>query len=269
MMLPPHVKLYDALAKLREEIEELQRGIEVVCYPGGEENRTLAYGAISMLIGDHPQQCENATHLGVPATKNCRSCMVSKQYRTDINQAVTDFHLARSLPQATAVKTQMIEELGSNPTSHRIGIVQGKYGLSISPFPFEGLVDPFRQAFPCVSHAIDLGLMLRLISFMMKTLSPSSKRAFQLRVACLDYPRKWSKLPSFTSKFKGKLSEPMKVVKKLSMFGHVLFAGLVDQRLLDLLFELVRVRSMILDPHHTDETIEEVLPQCVVLLSVL
>ena len=166
--------------------------------------------------------------------------------------------MARYLSQAVMIKAQIEDEIGPNPSQYQIGQIQQKYGISRAPFPFDHLVDPFRQAFPCVSHCIDLGLMLRLFTFMLKSLDREKKIAFQVRAASVEVPRHWTRLPTFATKMKGRLSEPMTVVRKLSMFVHTLFSGLVNNRLLELALQLRSVRTLILHPHHTNETIESV-----------
>ena len=260
MLLPPHVSLREALQPLRRDLNLLEAGVKMEMFQGdGKEAKVVTvHGAISMLIGDHVQACANCCHLGNNANKNCRMCMTDKADRMHCSPTILEHSMTRCISQSRAIINQMNFQIGRGASASRIKQVYGFYGIYPSPLPFDDLVDPYRQSFPCVGHCLDLGLLGKLITFMLTNLSSAHTNIFQCRVKCIEYPRGWTRLPPFVSKLKGKLTEPMKVMRKLGMHAYQLFCGIAPTDVLDLTLDLVHLRNMILAEGHDQDTIADV-----------
>ncbi len=264
MLLPPHVSLHEALAPLRRDLAELERGISVQVHPPphGQEAQTITVtGSVSMLLADHVQACSNCCHLGNNANLNCLSCLMKKEDRLVYSPDVLNYNMTRNLSQHAVMLQQMHRQMGPLPSAGRVREVKSLYGISTDPLPFGNTVDPFTQSFPCVGHAMDLGLMGRLTNFMLSLLSQREHREFVARQTNLDYPRGWTRLPTFKSKMKGRLGEPIKVTKKLGLLAFYLFQGLVPPDVLSLVSSLLELRSRIMMRGHTGASISFVSPE--------
>ncbi len=260
MLLPPYVDLYEALAPVRRDLAELERGIMVSVHPDahGEVKVIRVVGAASILLGDHVQACENCSHLGNHANLNCRSCLMNKAERFEFGPRILNFDMTRNSFQRSAILVQVARQSGPFPSANRLRELRTMYGISTGPLPFGDLLDPYLQSFHCVGHAVDLGLMSRLIAYGISRLNPASLNVLVARMSNMEYPRSWKRLPAFKSKLVGRLGQPMVVTKKLGLSGYYLFTGLIPNDLLALINELLEVRAHIMRLNHTDATIARV-----------
>ncbi len=258
MLLPPRVSLYEALAPLRRDLHILERGLDVMLFDGQRSRSVRVWGAVSVLVADHVQACHNCNHLGNTANKNCRFCFIDKEERMMFDTSILSFQMTRTLPQMDAVREQMSLEIGANTSASALRQVKTKYGVSLDPLPFGSIVDPFQLSFPCVGHALDLGLMCTLLTFLLNKLNTANHITFVGRMKALNYPRGWTKLSPYTKKLTGKLSEPMKIIRKLSMFSYMLFTGLVPNDILNLTMGLLRLRGWIMQRGHDADSIQRV-----------
>ena len=177
MLIPPNVLLYDALQPLRRDLRMLENGLNVQCWDGTKAKQIRVAGAISCLIGDHPQACDTSRHLGNMAKKNCRFCHVDILERMIWDEELLDHTMTRRRLQSDSIVQQLKEE-HKLPTLSATAkkALSTKYGIRNEPCPYQGLhVDTHLQAFPDVDHLIDLGLLKSLLNFMVSELSGSDK----------------------------------------------------------------------------------------------
>ena len=261
MLVPPHASLYDALQPLRRDLKHLENGIEIETWKETEGRKTMTMrGAISCLIADHPQACENTRHMGNMAKKNCRTCHVDKSERTVWDPIILDHSFTRRRLQTDVICRQMTAEssLPHLTATDRNGIAT-KYGIRCSPCLFTGLdIDPHLQSFPDVEHMVDLGLLRVLLSFMISQLTEKEKKELQERLDCFQYPRGWSRLTVKLIDSKGQLKQPMSCMRKVAALSFVLFEGLAAPELIDLLYQLLHLRSLLLRHNQNNESTEKV-----------
>ena len=223
-LLPPGIVLADAMKPLKDELKELeQMGFEVPMYPDGKTIRV--YGATSFLISDHPQACFNCSHLGNNEKKNCRMCTIDISKRSKCDIKLLDFEHTRREAQSDVIRTQLQDELGVNPPDSLVSKACTKYGISNVLPPFHGIADSHQQSFVCIGHAIDVGLLRRLVNFMMTKVRPIHHEVLTIRLKHLELPRGWIPFGSHFLNFKGKFSQPIIAVRKLTYFTNCLFGG--------------------------------------------
>jgi hypothetical protein len=185
-----------------------------------------------------------------------------KSERTRFDRGILDWQNTRNSSQTAAIVKQILLELGENPTAYRKAMICKKYGIyPLSPL-FGSLVDPYMQTFPCVGHCIDLGILLRLVDAMLDEVRSSEHKIsiFEARVAAFfdgDPPRGWTRITINLITVKGKKQRPMHTVRKVALMSPQLFDGLVSPQLLMLTKGLLSLRSLIMNPKHTAQSILE------------
>ncbi len=264
MLLPPGIDLHEALARFRADMAQLEAGVVMQVYPesGDQPVAVPVKAVIGILSGDHVQACANACHGGIACNMNCRMCFSTKEDRIEFDDSILEWKKTRREAQFEALKAQILLQAGNGATPARINRIRSLYGVTMDELPYGEFVDPFTQAFACVGHMIDLGLLSRLLAFMLKWIPPRMWPTFVARLESLEYPRGWVRLPPFRSKLTGRLSQPMKIVLKLSLFAPILLPGLVPDDVLDLTLSLVRLRAMLMRNDHTDQSIAAVSLMC-------
>jgi hypothetical protein len=203
MLLPPGIELNEALAEFTKDTQRLTAGIDIPMYPDGRVSRIKA--AIAFLVGDHPQQCHNCSHLGNNSVKNCRFCMVNKVARTKFDLGILDWQNTRSSAQSDAIRTQMQHEFGDQPSQSKKEVIRRQYGIREQLPVLHGLVDPHRQGLICVGHCIDLGLLSRLVEAMVGQVeAEDTLQIVESRLNAFPYPREWSRVTSKLLCLKGR-----------------------------------------------------------------
>ena len=258
-LVPPGVPLKQALKPLFHELRVLARDGFEVQYREGEEVRTVRVkGAISGLPSDHFQACMNSNHLGSNAQRNCRMCMVTKNERTEYDTKILNWEYTRNNEHTTALLTQMIQQLGVNPSEEKKKEVRKFYGLYEAPSIFSELSDPFTLSIPCVGHCIELGILMRLLDAMLTQVRNSTQLSsiFDGRLFSFSYPRQWTAVKINLLTVRSKRQRPMHFIRKFALMSPLLFDGLVDPQLLKLVRSLLRLRSMIMNPSHSVGSIQ-------------
>ena len=253
---------------LVHELQQLEAtGIDIQQFPDGRTVRV--FGALSLLLNDHPQACFNCSHLGNNAVKNCRMCLVDKNDRLDFCSRVLEHHMTRRAAQSDLIRAQMDLELGSMPSTREVQEVRRKYGLTRLDPPFGGAADAHQQCVVCIGHCIDVGLLKLLLNCMLKNVKTTQRELFKARVRALELPRGWTPFGERLINFDGKFSQPMATVRKLAFFSDTLFGGLVPNELIDLTMGLVSLRAQIMKSGHTTESVAKVIDMTEISSSTL
>ena len=156
------------------------------------------------------------------------------------------------------IRAQLQDELGVNPPDSLVSKACTKYGISNIPPPFHGIADSHQQSFVCIGHAIDVGLLRRLINFMMTKVRPIHHEVLTIRLKYLELPRGWIPFGSHFLNFKGKFSQPMIAVRKLAYFTNCIFGGLVPNDLIALTMNLLFLRNDIMKKGHSLQSVKKV-----------
>ena len=137
-------------------------------------------------------------------------------------------------------------------------LVRREFGIREQAPPFRGLADGHKQGLICVGHLINLGLLSRFIDEMIaQVISNGTLEIVEARLNAFEYPSTWPRLTTKVILLKGRKMKPMSVALQIGLMAPILFQGLVDPQLLLLTSSLLRVLRLIMNPHHSDETITE------------
>ena len=147
LLIPPDASLYHAMEPLRRDLAELQKGVNFDMLVEGKVTKICVAGAISILVGDHSQACDNTHHLGKRALKNFRSCHVHIEDRTIWDIEILDHSMTRRRRQTDVIVSQLKKEMNLPHLSATAKkILFTKYGIRLASCTFAGLiVDPHLQ----------------------------------------------------------------------------------------------------------------------------
>ena len=147
--------------------------------------------------------------------------------------------------------------------------LQRKTGIRNEPCPLRGVeVDPHLQCFPDFDHFFDLGICMRLFSFVCGAISKQEQAAVEVRLRGIEMPRGWNKF-SLHLRSVSKKMKPMTYIRKLCLLGVYLFKDIVNSDLHTLMVKLLHLRGKLLQPFQTDESIAKVFIYLILLTSSL
>ena len=258
MLIPPNAPLLEALKPVREDLIQLYKGFKASKYEDNKSVLVEAKGAISVIIGDHPQACEISRHLGVPANMNCRLCWVSIEDRGTYSSKLFDYNYTRRRVQTDLIIQQMSEELERKNTKKHLEELQKKTGIRYQACPLDGVeVDPHLQCFPDFDHFFDLGLCMRFFNFICNSLTSQQQEDVNVRLKSIQMPRGWN---SFTLNLRSvsKKMKPMTYIRKLCVLSLYLFKGFIEDDVYDLLQNMIMLRGLLLKSFQTSESITHV-----------
>jgi hypothetical protein len=222
MLIPAGVSAYEALASLRKEVKELEKGIWVSqVNEQGKVEQIFVQAAISCLIGDHPQSCEYARHIGVTAKRNCRFCHVTADIRIDSGREILEYNMTRRKEETNTIRAQLDNAAAQQQWKPSVlKKLPTAYGIGFKADMFEGLTcDPHLQSFPEPEHLFDLGLIKHLLDYIIFTPSQDKRNTIAIRLRDLQFPRGWSKLSTHMilgkKKKNGKVTQPMNSIRKV------------------------------------------------------
>ena len=142
MYIPQGYSYFECMAPLRRDMTKLADEGNL----SNTDERFFAFP--SLLPADLPQQYENCRHLGNSATLNCRSCLVHKDLRMDVNYDVLDFHNIRRKEQTDIIVAQLRAEVAATDLKESgQKKLRSKYGVMMRDCLFYGLnIDTHNQA---------------------------------------------------------------------------------------------------------------------------
>ena len=258
MLLPPHISLCFAIEPLRIDLIKMQQGVLFNQYSGDKVEKILVKGLISCLIADHPQACDISRHLGVNANQNCRACWVSKEERTKFTSKILDHAQTRRRHQTDVIVDNMRRKLSQRFSVMKQKALQKESGIRVMDCPLKGVdFDPHIQCFPDIDHFLDLGLMKVLFEYINSLMTEKQVEIIQKRYEYLQLPVRWHRI-ALHLKSGSKKTKPMTYMRKIGLLGTVLYRGLIDDHLQNLLLKLLHLRGMILAPFHTDSSVKKV-----------
>ena len=156
----------------------------------------------------------------------------------------------------------------SKPTPQYLSQLQSECGVRAVSCPFEGVaVDPHLQAVPDPDHFLDLGITRLLINHISNQLTKTQRNIVNTRIKYFPFPKGWKKINITFSD--SKKHQPMSFVKKAAIICLFVFRGLVQDSLLNLLRDLIIIRSHIYADSHTCESVQLVLILCLLCLLCL
>jgi hypothetical protein len=267
------------LAKFREELRALEQGVQIRDLLASNTGATITvYGALAFNVGDHPQQAEFARHIGSNATRNCRSCIVTKAERLRSDFGFWDHRWLRRRSQTDSIRGAFSRVLAAaedrkegraraavldlrsselkDPTAHagKLRTAVGVYGDR--ECPLMGLtVDP-HLAPRDPEHMLDFGIARTLLSECYALLSKQAKDEVSLRLRDFAWPAGWPRITFDLSRTIASRYS-MAFTRKMVLVAALLWGDLLPADAYGVLCMFFKLRNDCMRRSHSQQQLKE------------
>jgi hypothetical protein len=195
--------------------------------------------------------------LGVAANKNGRECWCTKKTRFKFTKIILEHDQTRTKPQTDLIVQQLQNQrhLVSNAAlKEKMTLC----GIRLTKDPFENLqIDAHIQVFPDIDHLLDLGILKRILDYIVGNLEAKQIASIEKRYQDLELPLGWNRI-YLNLKSTSKKMKPMTYNRKLAVLAVYLFRGFMNKTIEELLIGLLKLRSSLLASFQTDQSVSEV-----------
>lgn len=313
------INFHQAFAPIRRDIRKLEEGFsvweffDVVHAPLSlpqlrlhwTAKQIVLHGALATSVADSVQQNEHCRHLGNKANSACRSCLILKADRVNMDLDLWDFKMLRRRDQTNVIADQISTELDAkfaqkvaskhqqvvraasrldydmavdaqtaeakllSQTDHenRLKKIRRDYGTREDKDIWESLTfDPHFQCLRCADHLFDFGLERQLLGLASKTMTAEARAEWSQRCRFFPWTSSCCRITcDLTETVTARYS--MLLIRKMVLVSICTLDGLISDAQYRAICDLFVLRNQIFSSvSHTEASLSRIRQQLQTLI---